>query len=62
MSGPYIPKSNERARKKAETKLQFAISSKNTLLITKYSKILQGLNEQVKNREDAYYNRKEVKC
>jgi len=62
MKGPYIPKSNTKARAKVEMQLQSALLSNKTHLVDKFSKILQGLEEQITNRENAYFNRDEVLC
>lgn len=60
MKGPYIPKSNIQARERVEIQLQSAKLSNNQHLVDKLSKILQGLEEQVTNRENVYYKRDEV--
>ena len=57
---PYIPKANERAREEYEIKLRSAQMSNKPHLVEKFSRILQGLDEQITNRENAYYNRDEV--
>lgn len=60
MSGPYIPKHIIQNLKLYEEKLDYAKATGRKILIEKYEKTINALNEQITNRENVYYNREVI--